>query len=75
MQFTCPPSPISITDTALLLTEPSIHSDDEPLYHCPTAGCDATFKTLTATIAHLESDRHNTDQKKLEKFLRNVLPE
>jgi hypothetical protein len=55
------------------LTERPIHSDDEPLYHCPTAGCNATFKTLTAAIAHLESDRHDTNQVRLEKFLHNVL--
>jgi hypothetical protein len=66
------PLPYFSTLETVRLTERCIHPDDEALYHCPTAGCKATFKTLTATIAHLESDRHDTNQVKLEKFLRNI---
>jgi hypothetical protein len=35
-----------------------IHPDEEPLYRCPNQKCASqSFKTLTAAIGHLESEK------------------
>lgn len=43
------------------------------MYHCPNAGCKGKFKTLTAAILHLSSERHKADPVRLERFLAIVL--